>query len=324
MKKLIIAAFSVGAMVLAGCTKTEVTDIPDSRYIGFDNAFIGNPTKAGLPVGGQFGAQNGISQFFVFGNTSASDVVFDEVRVYESNDQWVYDELKQWTGGLTYKFAAYSVTDANGLSAENGTAAFDYDAHQLTITGYTSNDTYQRDLLVAISAQTLNPDNEPVAFTFKHALSMIKFTFQSSLGDENPITITDFKVAGINTKANLTVKESSGTQIVWDNHSENKTAFTDSRESMVATTKTPAVSEEFVVIPQTVSGTVTVTFHVEIDGLQGKDLTATIENPAWEYGKRYNYVATITGTDVDVIEFADPIVDDWTNDANSPISEDID
>ena len=322
MKKVIIAALSVGAMVLAGCTKTEVTDIPDSRYIGFDNAFIGNPTKAGLPVDEQFGAQNGISQFFVFGNTSASDVVFDEVRVYESNDQWVYDELKQWTGGLTYKFAAYSVTDANGLPADNGTAAFDYDNHQLTITNYTSNDAYQRDLLVATSAQTLNT-NEPVAFTFKHALSMIKFTFQSSLGDENPITITNFKVVGINTKANLTVKENSGTQIVWNDPSESTTAFTDSRESMVAKTTTPAVSEEFVVIPQTVSGTVTVTFHVEIDGLQGKDLTATIENPAWEYGERYNYVATITGTDVDVIEFADPIVDDWTDDANSPISEDI-
>lgn len=322
MKKVIIAAFSVGAMVLAGCTKTEVTDIPDSRYIGFDNAFIGNPTKAGLPVDEQFGAQNGISQFFVFGNTSAIDVVFDEVRVYESNDQWVYDELKQWTDGLTYKFAAYSVTDANGLPADNGTAAFDYDNHQLTITNYTSNDAYQRDLLVATSAQTLNT-NEPVAFTFKHALSMIKFTFQSSLGDENPITITNFKVAGINTKANLMVKENSGTQIVWNDPSESTAVFTDSRESMVATTTTPAVSEEFVVIPQTVSGTVTVTFHVEIDGLQGKDLTAKIESPAWEYGKRYNYVATITGTDVDVIEFADPIVDDWTDDANSPISEDI-
>lgn len=319
---LLTAAAAAMVLALGSCAKTEVTDVPDSRYIGFDNAFIGNPTKAGLPVDEQFGAQNGISQFFVFGNTS-NDVVFDEVRVYESNDQWVYDELKQWTGGLTYKFAAYSVTDANGLPAENGTAAFDYDAHQLTITDYTSNDTYQRDLLVATSAQTL-ATNEPVAFTFKHALSMIKFTFQSSLGDENPITITDFKVAGINAKANLTVKESSGTQIVWNNHSENTTAFTDSRESMVATTTTPAVSEEFVVIPQTVSGTVTVTFHVEIDGLQGKDLTATIENPAWEYGKRYKYVATITGTDVDVIEFADPIVDDWTDDANSPISEDID
>lgn len=321
MKKVIIAALFVGAMVLAGCTKTEVTDIPDSRYIGFDNAFIGNPTKAGLPVDGQFGAKNGISQFFVFGNT-ASGVVFDEVRVYELNDQWVYDELKQWANGQTYKFAAYSVTDANGLPAENGMAAFDYDAHQLTITDYTSNDTYQRDLLVATSAQTL-ATNEPVAFTFKHALSMIKFTFQSSLGGKNPITITNFKVAGINTKANLSVEEDAGTKIEWTGFSE-ASAFTDSRESMVATTTTPAVSEEFVVIPQTVSGTVTVTFHVEIDGLQGKDLIATIENPAWEYGKRYNYVATITGTDVDVIEFADPIVDDWTDGANSPISEDID
>ena len=321
MKKVIIAALSVGAMVLAGCTKTEVTDIPDSRYIGFDNAFIGNPTKAGLPVDEQFGAQNGISQFFVFGNT-ASEVVFDEVRVYESNDQWVYDELKQWADGQTYKFAAYSVTDENGLPAENGTAAFDYDNHQLTITDYTSNDTYQRDLLVATSAQTLNPDNEPVAFTFKHALSMIKFTFQSSLGDNNPIRITDFKVNNISTKSTLTVSENSGTQISWGAVSETE-EFTNSVD-MEAKTTIPAVSDEFVIIPQIVSGNITVSFSVSVDGVTSTPmpLTATIENPTWEEGKRYNYVATITGTDINVIEFAEPIVEEW--DTYQDITEDID
>ena len=319
---LLTAAAAAMVLALGSCAKTEVTDVPDSRYIGFDNAYIGNPTKGGLPQDEQYGSGNPISHFFVFGNTAPDAVVFDGVHVYESNGQWVYDDLKQWQNGQTYKFAAYSTNEETQLTE---TVGFDYDSHTLTITDFVSSNDSQRDLLVATTTEDLNPDNVPVPFNFKHALAMIKFTLQSSLGDKNPITITNFKVAGINTKANLTVKENSGTtQIVWNDPSVNTTAFTDSRESMVATTTTPAVSEEFVVIPQTVSGTVTVTFHVEIEGLQGKDLTAKIESPAWEYGKRYNYVATITGTDVDVIEFADPIVDDWTDDANSPISEDID
>lgn len=319
---LLTAAAAAMVLALGSCAKTEVTDVPDSRYIGFDNAYIGNPTKAGLPQDEQFGSKNPISQFFVFGKTAPSDGdVFENVRVYESNGQWVYDDLKQWQNGQTYKFAAYSTNEETQLTE---TVGFDYDSHTLTITDFVSDNDSQRDLLVATTSEDLNPDNVPVPFNFKHALAMIKFTLQSSLGDKNPITITDFKVNNISTKSTLNVSENNGTQISWGAVYETE-EFTNS-VVMEAITTTPAVSDEFVIIPQVVSGSITVSFSVSVGGVTSTPmpLTATIENPTWKEGKRYNYVATITGTDINVIEFAEPIVDDWTDDENSPISEDID
>lgn len=317
---LLTAAAAAMVLALGSCAKTEVTDVPDSRYIGFDNAYIGNPTKGGLPQEGQYGSGNGISQFFVFGNTSVDGVVFDDIPVYESNGQWVYDDLKQWQSGETYKFAAYSTNESTPLY----NVSFSYEDHQLTITDFVSDNSSQRDLLVATSSEDLNIDNVPVQFTFKHALAMIKFTLQSSLGDNNEITITEFKVTGINTKATLDVNESNGTTLSWGTASEKFTAFENTNASMTATTSVPAVSDEFVVIPQTITGNVTVTFKVAIEGVtqQPKELTATISNPSWVNGLRYNYVATITGTDVDVIEFSAPIIEDW--DTYTDVPEDID
>ena len=45
MKKALFAALA-GAVVLAGCAKTEVVKTSDSVNIRFDNAYVGNPTKA--------------------------------------------------------------------------------------------------------------------------------------------------------------------------------------------------------------------------------------------------------------------------------------
>ena len=246
--------------------------------------------------------------------------------MYNSNGQWVYDDLKQWTNGNTYKFAAYSVgTSDKNLPAESS-ASFNYDNHTLTISDYVSNDNNQIDLLLATSTEDLSSANVPVPFTFNHALAMIKFTLQSSLGDKNPITITGFKVEGMNTKGTVVI-ENSGT-ITWSNQSVETpaVAFTDN-DIAKATTTTPAVSDEFVVIPQDLLGNLTVTFTVTI-GEEGagqitKDLKATIENPTWENGLRYNYVATITGTDIDVIEFAAPVISDWKDAAGSPFDEDL-
>lgn len=305
-KQLFVLGLAVAA--LASCTNEEVTDIADSNVIGFKAPFVGNATKAGLSEDNQWGASKLPAQFFVYGNTDASTKVFENVRVYNSNSQWVYDELKQWASN-TYKFAAYSVTDATGLPADKGTVAFDYDNHKLTITDYISNDNYQQDLLLATSDEDLNPTNVPVPFTFKHALAMVKFTFQSSLGDENPITISNFKVSGMHTKGTVAIANTDKTP-TWSAQAAETSAvdFTDDTWEEVKTTA-PVASDEFVVIPQN-STTVTVTFTSAVDGLTDKNLKATI-TANWEAGKRYNYVATITGTDMDVIEFADPIVENW-------------
>lgn len=304
MKRILIAILGVAA--LAACTKTEVVSISEGNTIKFDNAFVGNPTKAGLDE--QYGPSKLPPHFFVYATNDDGDV-FIGTKVYPNGDGiWVYDDLKPWQGSKNYKFAAYVVSDETGLTTGNGSVSFT--SGNLKIEEYVSDDTHQRDLLMAKSNQDLNAKNEPVAFTFKHALAMIKFTLKNGLGN-NELTITGFKVEGVNTKGNVEINGDNN--ISWTNP-DVPGAFTNSME-ITSTQAKAGVSDEFVVIPQSkeikVSFTVTVKDRPEIT----KTLEATIPitNTNWISGNRYNYVATITGTDMDVIEFNPPVVEDWGN-----------
>lgn len=74
-----------------------------------------------------------------------------------------------------------------------------------------------------------------------------------------------------------------------------------------------------VVIPQNGSE-LEVTFNAKVQTSEGdvtKTFTAKIISYDWKSGLRYNYKATITGTDMDIIEFADPVVDEWHNYADN-------
>ncbi len=309
MKKVYLIAGTL-AVLLSACTRTEVVSVSDGNLIGFDKAFVGNPTKAGLPVDDQYGASKLPPHFFAYANTADAEVVFEGEKVYQSGGSWVYDNLKKWESGKTYKFAAYAVKDETGLPAENGTASFDYATHTLTIADYVSNDNYQTDLLMAASSQTLTDANEPVKFSFKHALSMIKFTLKSGFAEKYPVTISNFKVEGMSTKGDVSLAQ--GGNIAWTNQAAESpaVAFTDGTWTDDATNSTPAVSDEFVVIPQD-NATINVSFDVVVNGDPAVTLKSTISAQNWIPGNRYNYVATITPGDLDYIEFSEPEVDEW-------------
>lgn len=299
MKRILFAILGVAA--IAACSKTEVVSISEGNAIKFDNAFVGNPTKAGLPTDDQYGASKLPPHFFVYAKTGDAEVVFEGEKVYPSNGVWVYDNLKKWESGKTYNFAAYASKEEL-----TETIAFDYTNHELKITGFESSDLRQTDLLLATSDEHLTT-NVKVPFAFKHALAMIKFTLKNGLGN-NDLTISDFKIEGIDTKGNVKINNSDN--IVWESVG-TPAEFTN--EEITSTQAAAGVSDEFVVIPQNkeikVTFTVTVTNKPDIT----KPLTATItvDKTNWECGKRYNYVATITGTDMDVIEFEAPTVSDW-------------
>ena len=74
MKKFYLIAGAL-AVLLSSCAKTEVVSVSDGNLIGFGNAFVGNPTKAGLPADDQYGASKLPPQFFAYANTDASTVV---------------------------------------------------------------------------------------------------------------------------------------------------------------------------------------------------------------------------------------------------------
>ncbi len=325
MKKVLLIAAAMSVLAIA-CTKTEVVSVSDGNMISFDNAFVGNSTKAGLDTEDQYGSSNLPPRFFVYANTAADAAVFSGEKVYLNNGSWVYDNPEKWVNGNTYKFAAYAVKTDTGLPVENGEASFDYASHTLTISKYVSNDKYQTDLLLATSDEDLNPENVPVAFNFKHALSMIKFTFKSGFGGNNPITISNFKIADVKTTGDVAIANADKT-IKWSNVAEETTPvdFTDDTWTELLNSDADGVaSDEFVVIPQA-GATVTVTFDATIGSDPAKTLKSviTLDETGWEAGKRYNYTATITASDLDYIEFGAPTVENWGDytDADSDLAE---
>ena len=70
MTKTILTAFALGAMVLAGCTKVETVDVPESRAIAFDN-FVTNSVKSLNEEGVDFTA------FFVYGGPTTEPTLFN-------------------------------------------------------------------------------------------------------------------------------------------------------------------------------------------------------------------------------------------------------
>ena len=291
---LAVAAFTA-------CTNEETIEVADSRMLSFNGAFVGNATKAVTDV-----TTDNIKEFYVYGRKNNS-AIFDGEKVYESGTEgtWIYDNLQMWEASQTWNFAAYS---DGGVATASTTATVNWDGSALTITDYNTN--VQKDLVVSIAsnADDLASSNVPVEFNFEHALSMIKFTIQSELGDDaNAITISEFTVTGANGQGNLTY---NGTA-TWD---DLDTPATLSNAAEFTTESSAAgESDPFVVIPQT--ATLTVKFTATLNNGEGvnvtKKLQATITDATWQPGLKYNYIATITGANMDIITFAEPTVTAW-------------
>lgn len=310
-KSLLLLGVAVAA--LASCTQNEVVDIAESNAIKFD-AFVGKTTKAAVTEVGN----DNIKAFHVYGTKDGVPGFFDGDEVYESGtaNVWIYDNLKMWETGKTYTFAAYS---NGGVKGSASTSAVAWNGTNLTITGYNAG-TEQKDLLVSIAsnASTVASQNDPVSFTFSHALALIKFTIKSDLGDgNNAVKISEFKVTGINSTADLTY---SGSGIAWTGYEVPQDL---SSVDFATESSKPGVSDSFVVIPGESNVSFEVSFKATIgDGISipERTLRATISDQNWTAGYRYNYVATITGSDMDVITFADPQVSPWVDATDTDIN----
>ena len=308
-KQLFVLGLAVAA--LASCTNEEVTDIAESNVIGFNAPFVGNVTKVATEM-----SKEELASFYVYAY-KGNDALLTNENVYLQNDLWAYDNIKQYESA-TYAFAAYSNTGTQkgqgGLQNDNVTFTTT-PSKSLAISDYTASG--DDDLLVSISPDDLSAANKKVDFKFDHALSMIKFTIKSGLGNQKKLSITDFKVEAdkIQNKGDMTYTTDGGA--VWNNLANNSFAGLNVVDAMEATTETPAESAIFTVIPQTVTGGFTISFKATIVTTDDtpetieKSFTANVPETAWEDGMRYNYITTITGINMDVIEFNQPEVTDW-------------
>ncbi|WP_417153518.1 fimbrillin family protein [Rikenella microfusus] len=294
------------AAVAAGCTKSETVGSADGKWIRFDNAFVGNATKAITALDNEK-----ITKMYVFGTSTSDEDLFQNQEVKRQGDSWVYSPLVEYKSGETYTFAAYS----DGNNKINNGVSWNGSEKKLSISDYSVSDEKQNDLVVSIASnvEAVSNSNAKVAFTFSHALAKIKFTIKSELGDDDPITITAFKV-GVNhnmcTTGNLTFTNSDTPTSTWDTQDKAKGQL-GANFTETAQTTAPSVSDELVVIPQEI-GSLSISFKAKF-GEEGeeKNIQGTISSVDWEAGNCYNYTASITGKQMDVIQFDVPTVSEW-------------
>lgn len=314
MKHLCLTAVAA-AMVLAlgSCTKTETVNVSDANYIGFDNAFVGNPTKAIAEV-----KTDNIDHFIVYGGYEGVVDLFDKVRVsMNSNGEWTYSPLKKWEDNKTYRFAAYY---PETLTV---TPTFDYATGSLTFTDVVVNKTdNQVDFIYDASGDILSRTDSPrakVPFTFEHMFSMVQFTIKSGFPEDVTVGISGFKFYGMNSQSTLTDGQwSAATTPI-----ASEDAIVLANDDAIAAATPVDYVDNCVVMPQafendvvfakfTVTLTSTGTSLDKIpEGERTAEITAAIPKDTWERGYRYNYIVTIDGQNLDYITFDEPEVSTW-------------
>lgn len=289
----------VTVVTLSSCTQSEVLEVAGSnKAIGFD-AFVNKSIRADITT-------DNINHFKVFGGYDGSYTnVFNDEKVSGSKDSWKYDNTQYWTNGKTYTFQAYAPEGATASATVNG----------VEFTNFTANG--ETDLLVSavktVSSVDTSSEPEKVQFTFRHVLSKIKFTFSTTLNNVN-IAISELKVNKVPDTGNYTNSGSTGS---WGTPSGTKDYELTVAEQV--TQSEAKSSTEVIVMPQTFSTGLTVSFTVTVTG--GLSLTAehtvTLPTTAWEEGKCYNYKAELTPENIDPlnplkpVEFGDPTVNGW-------------
>ena len=330
----------MAAAALVGCTKNEVTDISNSKAIGFET-FVNNSTKT--VENDEDKTNTNLSEFYVYGGSDKSQNLFNGERVYKGTD-WQYDNIKYWVEGSTYKFAAIY---------PNLSASFDYGSGHLELEATVDN-ANQYDLVYAEEGPiTINPDNiasQPkVSFTLGHILSKLRFVFQKNpdFGKNTQLVISNLQVSGANTMegqgiwSKATYANTTG-NFTWTRAADaSDVTFTSSNtytvtDASIAGSAAPEeVGQTFFVIPQTPSQGFTLSFTVQVQEKatlstgeawvnigERHTLSTTIPTAQWAANNVYTYTVKLKQANITSaypIEFA-ASVSDW----GTTIDNDID
>lgn len=313
-KSLFLLGVAVAA--LTSCTNNEVMEVAENRAIGF-SSFVGNTTKAAT----EFTGSATSADIYVIGYYGENGGELDQ-PVFKNE---LGSTLYYWNESKDYIFGAY----ADGKSGKFDGVEFDAAKSVLTFTNYTPG---TKDLVAAVSAKVENvttASQEAVSLNFKHMLAQVGFTFNTQVGQEYTLAISDIQIEkAIKTATGTYTK--SGDDIVWKGNAtgEGEASYTYVDIADLANGTTNSNSEYNLVIPQTVSN-IKVTFTASISGVgidSAKSRTITVTLPAtsvskWEAGYKYNYTTTINAEDITdelkPIQFTVETIPTWTNGENT-------
>ena len=317
MKKYLFIA-ATAAAVLASCTKTETVEVSDTKFIGFDNAWIGKPTKAVEQV-----TTANIAEFKVYGGYDGTQE-FNQVTVApNANGEWTYSPLVPWTDEQTYNFYAYSGVDVRPTyDYTNGLTFTD-----VTVNGSTNQTDFVYDEATGINSGTAGTVRDKVQFAFGHLFSMIQFTIKSGFLEDVKLQISDLELYGLNSTADFNGTAADDWTTA-DNTLTEGNGITFADGTAQAATEPVDYTDNCVVLPQTFAAntvlakfTVTAPVSISIQTEVVKEITAVIPADTWEKGKCYNYIVTIDGQTLDFITFDTPTVTDWTTETLNMVND---
>lgn len=326
----------VAVAALASCTNEEVVDMPQSRAIQF-GTFVNHSTRSVTET-----TEKSFTKFFVFGNYGEGTTwtpVYTNVEVKggsvgESGTVWTPTQTAYWEANKKYNFGAYS----NGNNKLETGVSFDAANQKLTFSNYTVGD---NDLLVAIpntkTSETEATSNEPVALSFYHMLSQVKFTFNNTDSHDYIMKISDIKVNAVKTcEGSATYAVNGAPSIEWKTQSVSTADYDFGTIDDIAEEPVSGDSHSTTcfVIPQP-NTNLQVTFTATFSDKSEKEIAKNkftgklsyqgdkegTEKDEWTPGFKYNYTVEINGSTINPdleqqeIKFQVSIVDEW-KDAN--------
>jgi hypothetical protein len=311
MKKTIFTVLA--AVALVACAKEEVVTV-NQEAIAFENAFVDNATKS---VNDPSFTNSNLTDFAVYGFVEGA-VLFDGTKVSKEiinnklSSEWKYEGTQYWIAGAQYNFNAVAPMTNGGWTK---TAA---DAASTTLS-FTNNGT--TDLLYATAAQEGKVSgNTQVAFSFRHVLSKVKFSFENAYNATNAtIRVKDIKIT--NPHKTATVVLTAGT--VWSNQTatdlvlafgmatdDEATGAKENAEVAIVYGKKYESQNERFLIPSATDYEYNVTFNVEllVSGTVVKTYAHSVTAEfAPAAGNSYDIKAVINAENIDPANEQEPI-----------------
>ncbi len=305
MKKLIVSVLAIASMV--ACMNEETVRVKDGNPIAFENTYVQNATRANDPST----TTNNIKEFSVWAYMNAVDgVVFDDETVSRNGDAWTYNEIQYWMPGNNYFFAAFA-GDRSAIETLPATM----DADGLGEVKFTNVEGTNDILYAEAVVENAKADQEPVALTFKHLLSKVKFTFKNGFQNNNNFVVVKNITMDVAETANIDLSNKDN-EIVWTDLAGTKTLeFGDVKKTEIG--KSASSENERLTIPAAADYEYVIKFDVEVYngsvlGLEKKSMEVKLTGLELLPGHAYNLMATINQENLNLnkIEFT-ATVEEW-------------
>ena len=343
-KKFFMGIAAMAALTLVSCSSDDLNSLSDNSSKNEAISFDGYLGRSAVAVNGSRGSVETVDQlktdgFGVFGHyskdatTAYGENLFKNQNVTydKTKSKWTYTPYKYWLTEGHIDFLAYAPYDKNNTALTDSKSKIDFTV--------SSTIAEQKDLLWA-NAENRTQANNPVKFTFNHALSRLGYTvkLKENCSDDVTITLKKITLAGTDNgttgafyaTGTIDLAKANKEANLWSNCAgqQNFDWFSGEYKVNSSTASHPDVDREkdkdyLFVIPQDFSGTATDKLYViVVYDIKYNSISETFTNTVhqqikqkFQQGKAYTINLTIgRPIDFDV----DTTITPWEDDNTIP------